>query len=68
MPAVTVRMGDDDMALLRQQALDEDRSMNDVAIMAIRDRAVRHGRTQSDREAIARLVQRHRDTLDRLAQ
>lgn len=68
MPAITVRMSDEDMDLLRRQAAAEHRSMNDVAVLAIRDRHDRTVRQLDDREAIARLIDRHAGTLDRLAE
>lgn len=67
MAAMTVRMTDEETELLRQQAALEQRSMNDVVVLAIRDRAVRHQRVESDREAIARAIEQHRQTLDLLA-
>ncbi len=67
MPAVTVRMSDEDMDLLRRQAALEDRFMNDVAVLAIRERAARRVRTESDREAIRRGIVQNGPLLDLLA-
>ena len=65
--ALTLRLSDEDTQLLRDQAALEHRSMNDVVVLAIRDRAARHLRAESDREAIARLVERDRALLGLLA-
>jgi uncharacterized protein (DUF1778 family) len=67
MMALTLRLSDEDTALLRAQAAIEERSMNDVAILAIRERAVRHDRAETDRGAVARLIERHAGTLELLA-
>ncbi|WP_421735439.1 DUF1778 domain-containing protein [Cellulomonas sp.] len=66
--ALTLRLSDEDTQLLREQAELEHRSMNDVVVLAIRDRAARHVRAESDRDAIARLIERDRALLDLLAQ
>jgi hypothetical protein len=68
MAAVTVRMSDEDLLVLRDQAEREDRSMNDVAVLAIRERAARSVRVESDQEAIRRAIAENGPLLELLAQ
>jgi uncharacterized protein (DUF1778 family) len=68
MMAFTLRLSGEDATLLRHQAALEERSMNDVVALAVRERAVRRDRAETDREAVARLIERHAGTLELLAQ
>ncbi|MGY4644769.1 ribbon-helix-helix protein, CopG family [Cellulomonas sp. URHB0016] len=65
--AMTLRLSEEEAAILRDLAEAEHRSMNDVVVLAIRDRAARRVGREASTEAIARLIERDRDLLDRLA-
>lgn len=44
MPTLTLRLDDETLSVLREQAQLEHRSMNDVTVLAIRDRVAATGR------------------------
>jgi uncharacterized protein (DUF1778 family) len=64
--AMTLRLTDDETALLRRQAEIEGRSMQDVVRLAIRERIARHEHTERVRAAAGRVAERHAEILDRL--
>jgi hypothetical protein len=67
MAAMTVRMSDEETELLRQQAALEQRSMNEVVVLAIRDRVASRPRREVNEEEVRRLIGQQRQTLDLLA-
>jgi uncharacterized protein (DUF1778 family) len=67
MPNLTLRLDDDTAQILRQQAEIEHRSMNDVAILAIRDRAAFTVRREQRTQLIAHLIEDNRELLAKLA-
>jgi hypothetical protein len=64
--AMTLRLTDEETALLRQQAEREGRSMHEVVRLAIQERIARQDHTERVREAARRVVGRHQEILDRL--
>ena len=67
MPTITLRLDEDTAQALREQAELEHRSMNDVVILAIRDRAAFSARREQRTEIIGRLIEDNRELLARLA-
>ncbi|NMR20971.1 hypothetical protein [Cellulomonas fimi] len=67
MPTLTLRLDDDTAQALRQQAELEHRSMNDVAILAIRDRAAFTARRAARTQIIGHLIEDNRELLSRLS-
>lgn len=68
MPNLTLRLDDETAQVLRQQAELEHRSMNDVAILAIRDRAEFTARRAERSHLIGEIIEENRDLLAKLAQ
>ena len=66
--AMNLRLDDADTTLLRQLAEREHRSMNDVVILAIRERAEKLSKSERTRAAFARIEQRDAEALDLLSQ
>ena len=64
--AMTLRLTDEETALLRRQAKREGRSMHEVVRLAIQERISRQGHTERVRLAARRVATRHREILDRL--
>jgi hypothetical protein len=64
--AMTLRLTDEETALLRQQAEREGRSMHEVVRLAIQERIARQGHTERVRQAARRVATRHSEILDRL--
>lgn len=64
--AINVRFTDDELAALRAQAREEDRSMDAVARDAVRQYIERRGHHDTVAEALAVLGPRRRDLLRRL--
>jgi predicted transcriptional regulator len=64
--AMTLRLTDEETALLRRQAEREGRSMHEVVRLAIQERIARQGHTDRVRQAARRVATQHRETLDRL--
>jgi predicted transcriptional regulator len=64
--AMTLRLSDEETALLRRQAEREGRSMHEVVRLAIQERIARQGHTDRVRQAARRVATQHRETLDRL--
>lgn len=67
MPTLTLRLDDETLAVLREQAQREHRSMNDVTVLAIRDRAAATGRRAERSTIIGELIEQNRELLDRLS-
>lgn len=67
MPTLTVRLDEETLAVLREQAQLEHRSMNDVTVLAIRDRAAATGRRAERSRIIGGLIESNRELLDRLS-
>ncbi|BDO41105.1 hypothetical protein [Cellulomonas sp. NTE-D12] len=67
MPTLTLRLDDETLAVLREQAQLEHRSMNDVTVLAIRDRAAATGRRTERSRIIGGLIEQNRELLDRLS-
>jgi predicted transcriptional regulator len=67
MPTLTVRLDDDTLAALRQQAEIEHRSMNEVTVLAIQDRAAAVTRRAERRSIIGDLVDGNRELLEKLS-
>ncbi|WP_106538031.1 hypothetical protein [Haloactinopolyspora alba] len=66
--AMTLRLTEEETEALRRQAEREHRSMQEVARLAIVERAERDERREHVRELAGRVRERHADLLDRLAQ
>jgi predicted transcriptional regulator len=64
--AMTLRLSDEETALLRRQAEREGRSMHEVVRLAIQERIDRQEHTDRVRRAARRVVTEHREILDRL--
>jgi predicted transcriptional regulator len=64
--AMTLRLTDEETALLRRQAEREGRSMHEVVRLVIQERIARQDHTDRVRQAARRVVTQHRETLDRL--
>jgi hypothetical protein len=64
--AMTLRLTDEETALLRRQAEREGRSMQEVVRLAIQERIARHEHTERVRVAARRVATRHSEILDRL--
>jgi hypothetical protein len=64
--AMTLRLTDDETALLRRQAALEGRSMQEVVRLAIRERIARYEHDERVRAAAVRVAERHAEILDRL--
>jgi predicted transcriptional regulator len=64
--AMTLRLTDEETALLRRQAEREGRSMHEVVRLAIQERIARQDHTERVQEAARRVVTRHNEILDRL--
>lgn len=67
MPTLTVRLDDDTLAALRQQAEIEHRSMNEVTVLAIQDRAAAVTRRAERRSIIGDLIDGNRELLEKLS-
>jgi hypothetical protein len=64
--AMTLRLTDEETALLRRQAEREGRSMQEVVRLAIQERIARHQHTERVRLAAGRVAARHSEILNRL--
>ena len=64
--AMTLRLTDEETALLRQQAEREGRSMHEVVRLAIQERIARQDHSDRVRRAARRVGTRHQEILDRL--
>lgn len=67
MPTLTLRLDEETLAALRKQAEIEHRSMNDVTILAIHDRAATVARRTERRAIIGDLVESNRELLEKLS-
>ena len=68
MATMSLRMTDDEAALLRRLAEHEHRSMNDMAIVAIRRLAESTLVEEAYDDALHRVLERDAELLDRLSQ
>ena len=64
--AMTLRLSDEETALLRQQAEREGRSMHEVVRLAIQERIARQDHADRVQRATRRVATQHREILDRL--
>ena len=64
--AMTLRLTDEETALLREQAEREGRSMHEVVRLAIRERIARQDHTERVRLAAHRVATGHSEILERL--
>ncbi len=64
--AMTLRLTEEETALLRLQAEREGRSMHEVVRLAIQDRIARQDHTERVRAAARRVASQHSEVLDRL--
>jgi predicted transcriptional regulator len=64
--AMTLRLSDEETALLRRQAEREGRSMHEVVRLAIQERIARQDHADRVQRAARRVATRHREILDRL--
>jgi hypothetical protein len=64
--AMTLRLTDEETALLRRQAQREGRSMHEVVRLAIQERIVRQDHTDRVRLVARRVATQHQEILDRL--
>jgi predicted transcriptional regulator len=64
--AMTLRLSDEETALLRRQAEREGRSMHEVVRLAIQERIARQNHTDRVRAAARRAVSENSEILDRL--
>jgi predicted transcriptional regulator len=64
--AMTLRLSDEETALLRRQAEREGRSMHEVVRLAIRERIDRQDHADRVRRSARRVATQHREVLDRL--
>ena len=67
MPTLTVRLDDETLAALRRQAEIEHRSMNEVTVLAIQDRAAAVTRRAERRAVIGGLLGGNRELLGKLS-
>ena len=67
MPTLTLRLDEETLAALRKQAEIEHRSMNDVTVLAIRDRAAAVTRRTERTAIIGELIESNRELLERLS-
>ncbi|MDF2969104.1 MAG: hypothetical protein K0Q93_2882 [Nocardioidaceae bacterium] len=65
--AMTLRLSDEETALLRRQAEREGRSMHEVVRLAIQERIARQEHSDRVRRAARRVATEHREILDRLS-
>jgi predicted transcriptional regulator len=65
--AMTLRLSDEETALLRRQAEREGRSMHEVVRLAIQERIARQEHSDRVRRAARRVSTEHREILDRLS-
>jgi predicted transcriptional regulator len=65
--AMTLRLSDEETALLRRQAEREGRSMHEVVRLAIQERIARQEHSDRVRLAARRVATEHREILDRLS-
>jgi predicted transcriptional regulator len=65
--AMTLRLSDEETALLRRQAEREGRSMHEVVRLAIQERIARQEHSDRVRRAARRVGTEHRQILDRLS-
>lgn len=63
-----IRLSEDEHEQLKQLARSEHRSMQDVARLAIQERAERTGRRAEVRSKLSEIMERDAGLLDRLAQ
>jgi predicted transcriptional regulator len=64
--AMTLRLSDEETALLRRQAEREGRSMHEVVRLAIQERIARQDHADRVQRAAHRVATEHREILDRL--
>ena len=64
--AMTLRLTDEETALLREQAEREGRSMHEVVRLAIRERIARQDHTERVRLVAHRVATEHSEILERL--
>jgi predicted transcriptional regulator len=64
--AMTLRLSDEETALLRRQAEREGRSMHEVVRLAIQERIARQDHADRVQWAARRVATQHREILDRL--
>ena len=64
--AMTLRLTDEETALLRQQAEREGRSMHEVVRLAIQERIARQDHAERVRFAARRVATEHTEILERL--
>jgi predicted transcriptional regulator len=64
--AMTLRLSDEETALLRRQAEREGRSMHEVVRLAVQERIARQGHADRVQQAARRVATQHREVLDRL--
>jgi predicted transcriptional regulator len=64
--AMTLRLSDEETALLRRQAEREGRSMHEVVRLAIQERIARQEHADPVQRAARRVAEQHREILDRL--
>jgi predicted transcriptional regulator len=64
--AMTLRLSDEETALLRRQAEREGRSMHEVVRLAIRERIDRQDHSDRVRRAARHVATQHSEILDRL--
>lgn len=67
MPTLTLRLDEETLTALRKQAEIEHRSMNDVTVLAIQERAASVTRRTERSTIIGDLVGRNRELLERLS-
>jgi predicted transcriptional regulator len=65
--AMTLRLSDEETALLRRQAEREGRSMHEVVRLAIQERIARQEHSDRVRRGARRVATEHREILDRLS-
>jgi hypothetical protein len=65
--AMTLRLSEEETALLRRQAEREGRSMHEVVRLAIQERIARQDHADRVRQAARRVATQHREILDRLS-
>ena len=64
--AMTLRLSDEETALLRRQAEREGRSMHEVVRLAIQERIARQDHEDRVQRSARRVATQHREILDRL--
>lgn len=67
MPTLTLRLDEETLAVLRKQAEIEHRSMNDVTVLAIQERAASVARRRERSAVIRDLVGQNAELLERLS-